>query len=253
MKNIKLLYCMLIFLPITLKGVGSPAISITIFAPAPLFELHQRNKYDNVYINSIKKSLIPLTLLFYYSINENDTRTNIIKTPYITATLIYMIACYGKQLVIKNEQSKIDQEVIDMMQRVFHFLIIGHGIYNKIITPSYDQSKTTISINSLALTTLQLFLNKAHETWITLFSYYQEHYKGKSLYAYQMNQIDIFETLQASTYEPDILPLITNFYDKNNRIYDYEPILDCLEIKLKKINNKLIKVLPGEYHTNDEK
>ena len=253
MKNIKLLYCILIFLSTPLKGIKNLTISTTIFTPAPLFELHQKSKCNQISMDSIKNSLAPLTVCFYFLINENDIRTNITQNPYITSILIYMTAYYSKQLIMKNEQNKIDQEIIDMMQRVFHFLIIGHGIYNKIIAPSYDQAKTAISINSLTLTTLQLFLNKAHETWLTLFSYYQEHYKYKPLYAYHMNQIDIFETLQASTYEPDILPLITNFYDKNNRTYDYEPILNCLEIKLKKINHKLIRVLPSAYHNNDEK
>ena len=58
-----------------------------------------------------------------------------------------------------------------------------------------------------------------------------------------MDQIDIFEILQAADREPEILQLITHMYDKKNLVYDYEPIVNCLESKLKQINHKLKTVL----------
>ena len=128
------------------------------------------------------------------------------------------------------------------MQKVFHLLIIGHGIYNIIVVP-YNHNKKTTTVNMLDITTLHIYLHKAYTTWSILFSYYQEFYNDKPLYAYQMNQINFFELSQICVHEPDILPLMKNLYHKNNNIYNYEPILTCLETKLAQINHKIIEML----------
>jgi hypothetical protein len=235
---------LLLFPSISLQGMDNQILLATIFTPAPLLELHHKNTKEDGYIAYLKKAAIPLTCCFCYTIKKNDIWTDITENPYTSSIFMYTVTHYFVHLILQNQKNKIDQEIINMMQHIFHFLIIGHGIYNKITTPSYSQYKSSIAINSTTLSTLQLFLNNAYNTWFILFSYYQEHYKNKPLYAYHMNQIDLFETLQASTHEPDILPLITKFYDKNNTTYDYEPILNCLEIKLKLINHKLKTIFP---------
>ena len=245
MKNINLLFLGLLCIPISLHGTHESIPLPTIFAPAPLFELHRKNKFEFNCLSFLKKAAIPLTAGFYYGVNKDTMWTDITNNPYTTSILAYAMIHYGTYLVLQNQQNKIDEDITELMQHIFHLLIIGHGIYNKINTAFCDQYKTSAALSSPALITLQFFLYKAYNTWFILFSYFQEHYKNKPLYAYHTNQIDLFEVLQASTHEPDILPLITKFYDKNNKNYDYEPILNSLEIKLKLINHKLMRVLPG--------
>ena len=165
------------------------------------------------------------------------------QNPLATSMYLYAITHYYAYLMIEKQQKKIDQDIINMMQHVFHLLIIGHGIYNKMTLPCLDQQKTFRIVNPSNLNTLELFLCNAYQTWLILFSYYEERCKYKPLYAYRMDQIDIFEILQAADREPEILQLITHMYDKKNLVYDYEPIVNCLESKLKQINHKLKTVL----------
>lgn len=242
MKNIKL-YIISLLLYSPLFGMDNPTMLPTIFAPAPLLELHKKNNNDFNYISSLKKVTIPVACCFCYGIKKNSILLDIRENPYTTSILTYLIIHYCTYLALQNQQAKMDKDIIDMMQHIFHLLIIGHGMYNKITTLD-SQYKISAFMNTSTITTLQLFLHKAYNTWFVLFSYYQEHYKNKPLYAYQTDQIDLFEVLQASSHEIEILPMITKFYDKNNTIYDYEPILNCLEIKLKLINHKLINFLP---------
>jgi hypothetical protein len=244
MKNIKLLFIVIFIIPIPATGMDKIIPLTTIFAPTPLVKIQNKNKFKFNALSFLKKATIPLTACFYYGINKNDTWTDISNNPYTTSILIYAMIYYTTYLIFKNQQNKIDEDIIELMEHLFHLLIIGHGIYNKINSISCDSYKTSTGLHSSEFLTLQFFLYKAYNTWFILFSYYQEHYKNKPLYAYHTNQIDLFEVLQASKHEPEILPLITKFYDKNNKIYDYEPILNCLEIKLKLINHKLMKILP---------
>lgn len=228
-----------------LYSMDNSILLTTIFTPAPLLELHDHNTKEQGYITNIKKSVIPLTCCFFYMINKNNIWADIIQNPWTTSISLYALAHYSTYLILQKQQETIDQEIINMMQHVFHLLIIGHGIYNKMTTPSHHSQKISVAINSSTLETLQFFLLSAYNTWFILFSYYQEHYKNRPLYTYHMDQIDLFEMLQASKNEPDMLPLITHFCDKNNTTYDYKPILNCLEIKLKLINHKLKTALPA--------
>lgn len=252
MKNISL-YFILFFLSNILHGMDDSTMLTIIFAPAPLLDLHHKHQQEFSYLSFCKKATIPLTGCFYYGIKKNDVWTDIIKNPYTTSIITYIILHYCIYSITQNQQNKIDEEIINTMQHVFYLLIIGHGIYNKITNPSFFLHKISTTISTSNLMTLQLFLHKAYNAWFILFSYYQEHYKNKPLYAYHVNKIDLFDVLQASSHESDILPLITHFYDKNNIMHDYESILNCLEVKLKLINHKLIYILPTKYHHHDEK
>ena len=63
-----------------------------------------------------------------------------------------------------------------------------------------------------------------------------------------MNEIDILEVLQAGACEPEIMPLLIHFCDKNYSSYEYEAIIETLESKLKLINHKISKTLPNDYY-----
>jgi hypothetical protein len=224
----------------------------TIFSPAPLLDLKHKYEWYETHISYIKKASLPLTCWFCYGIKKNELGVDIIKHPYLAAIIIYTIIHYSTCLTLKKYQKKIDEEIISMMQHIFHILVIGHGIFNKVTMISYQENKASV-INSSAIVTLQFFLQKAYKSWFILFSYYQKHYKNKPLYAYNTNEMDIFEVLQAAAHEQDILPFIIKFYDKKNKIHDFEPIINYLEIKLNLINHKLIHALPKEYHSNNRK
>ena len=231
------------FLFMSLQSVDKQIVSTTIFAPAPLLEFDQNNLSKFYYLTSIKQVAIPLACCLCLAVKKNDIWIDIMQNPLAASMCIYAITHYYAYLMIEKKQNKIDQDIIIMMQHVFHLLIIGHGIYNKITMASLDQQKTFPIVNLSNVNTLELFLCNAYQTWLILFSYYQERYKDKPLYAYHMNQIDIFEILQAADREPDVLQLITHIYDKKNITCDYEPIFDYLEVRLKQINHKLKTIL----------
>ena len=245
MKRIHLLYLISCILPLSLHAMNSPIVLTTIFAPAPLLQLHHTKIQEESFIASIKKAAIPLTCCFFYAIKKDNIWTDLTENSITSSICIYIAAYYCYQLVRKNQQNQIDEEIIETMQHLLHLLIIGHGIYNKITNSSFPEYKKSAIINSTTVTTLQFFLNNAYSAWFILFSYYQERYKDKPLYSYRMDQIDVFEIVQASMHEPDLLPLIQNFYDIDNKIYDYEPIFNCLEVKLKQINHKMKTILPA--------
>lgn len=245
MNNIKLFgACFL--LSTALFSMDDIQRSTTIFAPAPLITLHYKNQWKTSCLQTLKNNALPLSCCFFYMLYKDNVWHDVTKNPLTTISMAYILAHYSNYLMLQAEQQKIDQEIMDMMQHIFHLLIIGHGIYNKIITPSYDAYKTMLMMNVLNLDTLDLFLNNAYHTWFILFSYYQEHYDSHPLYMYNMEEIDSFEVLQAAQYEPDVIPFIINFYNKNNTIHDCQAILNCLEIKLKLINHKLGKIMPTE-------
>jgi hypothetical protein len=245
MKHMKLLYVITIFLCTFLQAIPDQMKSITIFTPIPLLELDQKNTPKLDYIAYIKDASLLFACCFCLSIKKNDIWTDIIQNPKTTIALFYCIVHYYAYLMMEQQQQKIDRDIIHMMQNVFHLLIIGHGIYNKIALINLDEKRMSNSLHRSNINSLELFLCNAYQTWLILFSYYQDHYKNNPLYAYDMEKIDTFEILQAADYEPDMLPLITSIYDKKNKICDYEPILKCLEIKLKQINHKLITILPS--------
>ena len=244
MKHTQILYLMIYILPLSLRSMDSPIVLTTIFAPAPLLELHHTKTHDENFITSIKKYAFPLTCCFFYTIKKDSIWRDLTENSISSSIYIYIAAYYCYQFVRQNQQNQIDEEIIETMQHLLHLLIIGHGIYNKIINCSFPEYKISATINSTTVTTLQFFLNNAYNTWFILFSYYQERYKDKPLYSYRMDQIDVFEILHASMHEPDLLPLVQNFYDINNKMYDYEPIFNCLEVKLKQINHKIKTILP---------
>ncbi len=245
MKKINVLYFISLFLSISLQAMNNQKYSTTIFTPIPLLELHQTNTSTPFnYIASIKEASIPIACCFCFAIKKNDLWTDIIQNPLATSVIIYAITHYYLYVMMEKNHQKIDRDIINMIQHVFHLLIIGHGMFNKITKSSFEQNKVPSDVVVSNLNTLELFLCNAYQTWSVLFSYYQERYKNKTVYAYNMNQMGIFEILQAADQEPDILPFIANFYDKKNMIFDYQPILNCLEIKLKQINHRLKFLLP---------
>ncbi len=243
MKKIKLLYMITIFSCASLQAIPDQMKSITIFTPIPLLELNQKNTPKLDYIGYIKECSFPFACSFCLAVKKNDIWADIIENPAATIALFYCIIHYYAYLMMEQQHQKIDQDIIHMMQNVFHLLIIGHGIYNKISLAGIDEKIISNSLSRSNINTLELFLCNAYQTWLILFSYYQDHYKNKPLYAYYMDKIDTFEILQAADHEPEIFPLISNFYDKKNIIYDCEPIFNYLETKLKQINHKLITIL----------
>ncbi len=245
MKSMRLIYLTSFFLCASLQAMPGQMASITIFTPIPLLELDQKNTLKLDYITYITEATIPFACCFCLAVKKNDIWTDIIQNPGATIACLYGITHYYAYLMMQKQQQKIDGDIIHTMQHVFHLLIIGHGIYNKITLPGLDQQKISPAMRASNLNMLELFLCNAYQTWLILFSYYQDHYKNKPLYAYYMDKIDTFEILQAADHEPDIFPLITNFYDKKNIMYDYEPIFNCLETKLKQINHKLITIFPA--------
>lgn len=246
MKNIKLLYGIALFLVMPLCGIDN-SIATTIFVPIPLIKPCCKKTWEQSYTHIIKKAAIPLACCFCYTINKNNIWTDIKENPYSAIILIYTASHYCINLALQDKDVQIDQKITNLMQDLFYLLIIGHGMYNKIISlPSY-QDKILTTIDPFIPTDLELFLYKAYHIWSILFSYYQEHHTDKPLYAYDMNQIDLFEVAQACSYEPEILPSITHFYNKNNTIYNCESVLNFLENKLNLINHKLIPILPTQY------
>jgi len=242
--RLKSLSYICLFLFMSLQSVDQQILSTTVFTPVPLLEFDQTNISDSYYLVSIKQVAIPLACCLCLAIKKNDIWTDIMQNPLAASMCIYAIMHYYVYLMIEKQQKKIDQDIITMMQHVFHLLIIGHGIYNKMSLSSFEQQKASPIVNVSNVNMLELFLCNAYQTWLILFSYYQERYKDKPLYVYHMDQVDIFEILQAADREPEVLPLIIQIYDKKNIICDYEAIITYLENKLKQINNKLQTILP---------
>ncbi|MBP6869404.1 hypothetical protein KBC04_00760 [Candidatus Babeliales bacterium] len=250
MNSIKISFFLFFFITLPCSGINNSTQITTIFTPTPLLQPYFKYQHNNNILAYLKKLTIPVTGCFYYAIHSGNIITDIKTHPYKTTLILYALIYCGAYAVMENEKEKIDEEIINMIQHVFHILIISNGIYNKIV--HYHLYKNITTMQASAFETLQFFLSNAYNTWLILFSYYQEHYKNKPIYAYQMDQIDLFEVLQACNQEQDILSLITNFYD-DSMIYNFEPILDCLELKLKLINHRLLKSLPLKYHTLLEK
>lgn len=226
--------------------MDQPIIPTTIFSPIPLLQIRFKNQNNNLSIALFKKYSIPLTACFYYSIQNNNIMTDIQQHPYTTIFFIYAISYYISFMAKQKSQKKIDEEIINIMEHIFQILIIGHGIYNKIVIK--DLYKNSLNTQESTLfTTLEEVLYNTYHSWLILFDYYEEHYQKKSLYTYKMNQIDLFEMIQACDQEPDLLTLITDFY-KDETYYNYEPILNFLEIKLKLINYKISENLSDDFH-----
>ena len=165
MKNNIFLYFIFFLLSPCLHSMDETTILATIFAPAPLLELHDKDTWQSNSASFLKKATIPLTCCFYYGIKKNDLWTDVMNNPYTSSICIYAMIHYYTYLAQQNQQLKIDKEIIDMMQHIFHLLIIGHGIYNKISVTNLHEHKTSTAINISTLTTLQLFLHKAYNTW----------------------------------------------------------------------------------------
>lgn len=227
-----------------------PKSFTTIFAPTPLLELQDKTLWEknHPYIKLIKQIALPASCLLLLNSRKYEIIHDIQEHSLLAAVLCYLASHYTYAMMAADPQQEIDEDIIDIMQEVFHLLVIGHGIHNK-INLNRSNHKISSVMNVSNLVTLEFFLENAYHAWSTLFAYYHEHYHNKPLYAYPVNQIDLFEVLQACKSDAEILPLITNFYDKHNQNYDYEAILNYLELKLKLINHKLISIMPdSKFH-----
>lgn len=226
--------------------------NLIIFAPSPLIDVPKINCYQDDFVQTIKKYAFPITLLFYYCIHKNNPLLDIVENPYTSSLLFYGILHYYWNKTVEKQEQNISQETIHIMQSACDLVIIGQGLYNEIKLRSYRDTQTH-ELANYTLNELQQFLENAYNTWSILFSYYKDHYKNKPLFAYHMEQINIFEVLQASAHQPDILNLVTHFYDKNNNNHDCQAIIIYLEHKLSMINQKVIKALPLQYFEIDKK
>ncbi len=225
-----------IFSNLTECALDSSSFSTTIFTPQPLVKIDQLSDYEQTTFTFIKKMVLPVSCIFFYTINQEAILDTALKNPYST---IFWTLLATQQYQMKQEYKKYKQmkaDVVETMQHICYLLMIGYGIYNK-IKKTKDDTKFNFDMHELTL--LRLFLYKAHYSWSILFDYYQEHYPKDILYEYQLEKIDLFDMLQVCAQEPEILQLIIDFYDQNYNVYNYQPILNCLEFKLKQINHKL--------------
>jgi len=215
--------------------------SRTIFSPAPLIKFNKDMPGADDYRSYIKKIGIPITCCYYLSLQSNNLLMDIIEHPAIAAFLGYITINYFNYVWLKKQEKKTSQELTEIIEYLFYLLVIGHGVYNQIITV-YQEQDQTLDMQLDILEDLDFFLKKTYSTWHTLFIYHEERYGKKYLYAYNVEQINFFEVLQATTNIPEVLPLVAQFYNNNNS-YDYEPILHCLEFKLKAVNHKMNHII----------
>lgn len=245
MKSIQYFFILFLLFYRSIHANNQINFPITIITPIPLLQNYFQNQNKNNIATYLKQYAMPLTLYFYYKTSSNNIITDMTSNPWTTLGIIYIINCYMSLIKIEEEQKKIDQDILDMMQHVFQILIIGCGIHNKII--KHHNYKTSINIQVSTFTALHQLLYNAYNSWLILFSYYEEHAKQEQLfYIYKTNQIDIFEMTQVCNKEPDLLPLINQLHH-NDFNYNYEPILNCLELRLKLINHRINNTLPSSF------
>ncbi|MGZ6255064.1 MAG: hypothetical protein ACXWL5_03695 [Candidatus Chromulinivorax sp.] len=240
----KLNYFLLLFHILFFFTIVTQALNVqTILTPTPLCTMVYKNNTPSIVYG--KTAILPLTGLFYYNIQKNSLIHDIEHHPILTTIITSCILYYAIHYIYNNQQIKIENNILNIIQHLFHLLIIAHGMYNKITNPSTNRINTTAL--STSLISLEIFLEKAYNAWNILFEYFQELYPKKQLYIYNMNEIDILEVLQAGFYEPEIMPLLIHFCDKNYSSYEYETIIECLESKLKLISHKIAKTIPDHY------
>lgn len=236
---IKKIYWMSLYILLSSDIFGQELQSSIILSPIPLVEFNKLQTHHGIDASWIKPCIIPLSCYFFYQIQNTDVINDITSHPFMIASIItsmfFLYPCIQKV----NQSLTIKHEIIEMIRHLFHLLLIGHGLENKILQDSKNKENIISSINT---TSLQFFLNQAYQAWFILLDYYQEHYTYEHMYTYKIEEIDVFEVLQACSYEKDLLPLALEFYDKHNIGYDYQIILNTLEYQLKQIDHKFYRL-----------
>jgi len=229
----------LLYLHLNCQNIYSSFLPTIIYTPRPLIKITSCDKSLVSYIPYLEQAIVPITLSICFGCKQNEIFYDIVSHPYITTAGVYAMLQYYYYNMKKNYDEKINNEIEMMLQNTFYLLIIGHGIYNKItsLTPHF---KNSISIEPESLKTLLEFLYSGYDTWQALFSYYKKNCSHNQLYAYKTNQINFFEVLQASAYDPELFSLVLNFYHKDHFTHNYDAIIQSVEQKLKLIDLRLV-------------
>ena len=148
------------------------------------------------------------------------------------------------------QQRVIDAAMKKTLQELFYLLVIDHGIRNSILQLPKIDKKSSISIN-IHLEKLELFLHKTHDLWVSLFLEYNAQAKHQSISIYHTDEMDLFEILQASSHDHNLMNLVANCYLKNSYTYDYSAILQHLEKKFTALNDQCMQKfsLNQRFHT----
>jgi len=215
--------------------------------PAIIFTLHPltTKTHDTLsieqIISHIKYATIPLTTYFLYSVTQNHIGSDIVNNPYTSAIIAYLTYHCGYYIVENYKNRIIKLEMENIMQNIFYFIVIGHGMYNSILQ-TMTLPATSISDSDKQLKQLELFLQKSHDTWMILYLEYTKKHDDQMLINYKSNQINTLDVLQAMTHDTDIMNSFMHDYQKNNYTYNIKTILELLENKLILYHQKFIKL-----------
>ena len=213
----------------------------TIFALDPLTMKCHHPTLLQAYVPYLQSAALPLSVCFFYAINENNVHADITKNPYTTALLVYIALQYSLHAVKQHQQKAVETEMKDMLQQVSHLLIIGHGIRNSIMHLSKTEKKSSSSID-VNMTELDSFLCKTHDLWVSLFLKYKVDCNHQPITIYRSDEIDFFEILQASSHDPAFMNIIVNYYQRISYTYDYQTILEYLENKFITLNDQFMRI-----------
>jgi len=206
----------------------------TIYSPIPLIDgnLDAKNVQFYNYINTLS---IPLTACIYSILNPYHAIDTIQKNQLISSFMIYYMIHSANHCYILHKKKMIKNEIRVYVKKLFHLLIVMHGINNQINALEYALYKNTTMHSNHTPQNVMTMLEKLDSQWIILLAHYRKQYPLDSLYAYPIDQISIFEIAQATTFSVNILNTLTESY-KNKHDVDYNLIINYAKTELEKID-----------------
>jgi len=237
------LYFLIFFLySLSPKFIDSiPPIPRTIFSLEPLTTKQIHSTLLQTYILYLQNAILPLSICFFCTINQNNILVDIIKNPYTTVLFAYCAIQYNVYTIQKSKQKADRAQLKKFLQEVFYLLIIGHGIRNLIIQLPDDPHKASHA-NTTNFDILDTFLHKTHDLWMSLFLKYKADFKNESIIIYYSDEITSFDILQAACHDKILMDMIVNFYQKISSPYYYHNIIEYLEKKFIVLNNEFRQI-----------
>ena len=238
--NARLLLMFFLCTPIAHIFCKQPLPS-AIFALEPLTIARCNQTWLQTYTPYLQSAALPISACFFYAINKNDLHADLTKNPYTTALLLYIALQYSLYTVQEYQQRSINAAMQETLQQLFYLLVVGHGIRNSILHIC-EIDKKSASSSSSHLEKLELFLNKTHDLWVSLFLKYNAQAKHQSILTYHTDEIDLFEILQASSHDHELMNLIADSYQENSYAFNHQAVLQHLEKKLMLLNDQFMQI-----------